>query len=283
MRKIKNKIYIESKFIGVQLGMIVTNEGLLLIDCPMKVDEAKEWLNVAAEYGKPRYLALLDAHPDRVMGARSIDIPLIAQDRTLESIRELSDTYKGGLHPIGAEADRLKRVTGVQRAAPEISFSNQMNIHLGKSEIQFLHRPGPRPGSAWILLLDKKVAFIGDAVAVDEPPYLGAANLQRWMDGLDELRGSTMEAYTLVTSQGGPIRRENINDMARFLRKVEHRLEKVVAEGLDEEQVGQLAADLMDDFKVSHSRRDQALLRLQTGLLDLVSGSKETEAFYQAT
>ena len=273
MRKIKTKVYIESKFVGVQLGLVVTNEGLLLIDCPLKVDDAKEWLSFAAEYGTPRYVALLDAHPDRVMGARSIDIPLIAQDRALETIRELSDTFKGGLHPIGAEADRLKRVTGVQRAAPEISFSNQMNIHLGKSEVQFLHRPGPRPGSAWVLVLDKKVAFIGDAVALDEPPYLGTANLQHWMDGLDELRGATMEAYTLVTSQGGPIRREDINAMARFIRKVEHRLEKVGAGGMDEKQVGAFAADLIGDFKVTNARRDQALLRLQAGLLDLASAS----------
>jgi cyclase len=272
MRKIKNKVYIEGKFVGVQLGMVVTNEGLLLIDCPLKSEDAKEWLSAAAEYGVPRYVALLDAHPDRVLGARALDIPLIAQDRALETIREWSDTYKGGLHPIGAEADRLKRVTGVQRAVPEISFSNQMEIHLGKSHFRFQHRPGPRPGAAWILSLDKKVAFIGDAVAIDEPPYFGASNLKRWMDGLDELRGPAMDGYSIITSQGGPITREDINAMARLLRKVEHRLEKVRAGGLDEEQVGQLSSDLIDDFSIHPARRDQALLRLQTGLLDLASG-----------
>ena len=48
MRKIKNKVYVESKFTGFHLGMVNTKEGLLLIDCPLKVDEAKEWLKHAA-------------------------------------------------------------------------------------------------------------------------------------------------------------------------------------------------------------------------------------------
>ncbi len=271
MRKIKNHIYMESKFIGFHLGMVATNEGALLIDCPLKVEEAKEWLSLAGEYAKPRYLAFLDAHPDRVLGARSLDLPLIAQDRTLEMIREWSDTFKGNLHPIGAESDRLKRVTGVHRVAPEITFSERMVTHLGGIEIQFLHRPGPQPGSAWIVVPEKKTAFIGDAVTPDEPPYIGVANLKRWMDGLDELRQSPMEDFTLLSSQGGPIDREHINAMARFIRKVEYRLEKIAEEDLDEQQIGQLAEELIEDFKPSNARHDQAILCLQVGLADLAS------------
>lgn len=271
MRKIKNHIYLENKFIGFHLGMVATSAGSLLIDCPLKVEEAKEWLSLAGEYAKPRYMVFLDAHPDRVLGARSLDLPIIAQDRTLEMIREWSDTFKGNLHPIGAEADRLKRVTGVHRAAPEITFSERMITHLGGIEIHFLHRPGPQPGSAWIVVPEKKVAFIGDAVTPNEPPYIGVANLKRWMDGLDELRESPMEDYTLLSSQGGPIDREQVNTMARFIRKVEYRLQKIAEEDLDEEQVGQLADELINDFKPLNARRDQALFCLQVGLIDLAS------------
>ena len=91
MRKIRNHIYLENKFVGFHLGMVATSEGSLLIDCPLKVEEAKEWLSLAGEYAKPRYMVLLDAHPDRVLGARSLDLPIIAQDRTLEMIREWSE------------------------------------------------------------------------------------------------------------------------------------------------------------------------------------------------
>ena len=255
----------------MQLGLVITKQGLLLIDCPLRPEDAKEWLISVSDLGRPRYLALLDAHPDRVLGARGIDIPIIAQDRALETIRDWADTYKGNQHPIGAESDRLKRMTGVQRAAPEITFSGQMDVHLGEMTFQFLHRPGPQPSSTWIVLPKEKTAFIGDTVVIDEPPYIGNANLKRWMMALDELRGSTMAGYTLICSQGSPVKREEINAMARFLRKVEHRLKKVFGEGMDPKQVAQLAEELLDDFDTPGTRRDQALLRLQVGLLDLVS------------
>jgi glyoxylase-like metal-dependent hydrolase (beta-lactamase superfamily II) len=269
MRKIKNKVYSESKFIGVHLGMVITTEGLLLVDCPLKVEETNEWLSIVGEYGKPRYMVLLDAHPDRVLGARAIDIPIIAQDRTLETIREWSDTFKGSLHPIGAEADRLKRITGVQHAAPEVVFIDQMDIQLGEIFFKFIHRPGPQPGSSWILLPKAKVAFIGDTVVLGEPPYIGNANLSLWIDSLDELRGSSMSSYTLISSQGGPIKRDDINAMARFLRKVEHRAERLTGGSVDNEQVELFAAELLESFRPPAPRYDQALLRLQVGLADL--------------
>jgi glyoxylase-like metal-dependent hydrolase (beta-lactamase superfamily II) len=269
MRKIKKNIYTESKYSGVHLAFVATSEGLLLVDCPLRVEDTKEWLSQVSEYGKPRYMALLDAHPDRVLGARAIEIPLIAQDRTLETIREWADTFKGSVHPIGAESDRLKRITSVQRAAPEVVFTDQMVIQLGHVRFEFLHRPGPQPGSSWILLPKEKVAFIGDTVVLDEPPYVGHAHLNRWIDLLDELRGSTMGSYTLVSSQGAPIRREHINAMARFLRKVEHRVAKLLGGKWDEEDLELIAEELLEDFTTPGHRRDQALQRLKVGLVDL--------------
>ena len=272
MRKIKSRVYSENRFIGVHLGMVTTSEGVLLIDCPLKVEDAKEWLSQVSEYGKPCYMALLDAYPDRVLGARIIDLPLIAQDQTLELIRDWADTFKGSLHPIGADADRLKRITGVQRAAPEVVFSDRMDIQLGDVTIHFVHRPGPQSGSIWVLLPKERVAFIGDTVVLDEPPYLGKAELARWLDSLDEIRGKTMADYTLLCAQGGPIKREDINAMARFLRKVEHRLEKLSDESRNKQHIETLATELLEDFKVTGQRRDQAYLRLQAGLSELSSG-----------
>lgn len=271
MRKIKNKIYSESKYIGVHLGMVSTSDGLLLVDSPLKVDEVREWLSQAGEYGEPRYLALLDSHPDRVLGARAVDLPIIAHDQTLETIREWSDTFKGNLHPIGAEADRLKRITGVQRAAPEVVFADEMSLTLGEVEFHFLHRPGPQLGSMWIRLPGEKTVFIGDTVTLSEPPYIGAADLEQWAAALDELRSSAYASFTLISSQGGPAKRDDINAMARFLRKVENRLEKLAGGKPSEEDLALMAKDLLGDFKVPSPRADQALLRLQSGLLDILA------------
>jgi hypothetical protein len=92
------------------------------------------------------------------------------------------------------------------------------------------------------------------------------------MDSLDEIRGSSMSPYTLISSQGGPVKRDDVNATARFLRKVERRLERLSKGDVDDEQLELIAAELIQDFKTPGPRYDQALLRLKVGLSDLCSG-----------
>lgn len=268
MQKIAPKVYLENKYIGVNLGLVVIGQGLLLVDSPLHPEDVEEWFKVVSERGQPRFLVLLDSHPDRVLGSRTLALPAIAQDQTLQAIREWADTFKGNAHPIGAEADQLKRITGVNNAIPEITFSERMVIHMGGKEIVFLHRPGPRPGSMWMVIPDLSVVFLGDTVTIDEPPYVGVAALEAWLNSLDELRGSDMKSYTLISSCGGRIERKDINHMARFLRKVQSRVEKLEDGKNRDEEIERLAVDLLGDFRIRSIKQDLILKRLKTGLLD---------------
>ena len=268
MQKLTPNVFLETKFIGVNLGLVVTGQGLLLVDSPLHTEDVQEWWKVVSERGRPKFLILLDSHPDRVLGSRTMKLPAIAQDQTLKTIREWADTFKGNAHPIGAEADQLKRITGVNNAIPEITFSERMVIHMAGKEIVFLHRPGPRPGSMWMVIPDLSVVFVGDTVTIDEPPYVGASVIEAWLNSLDELRNSDMKSYTLISSYGGRIDRNDINHMARFLRKVQSRVEKLGSGKNRQEEIERLAIDLMEDFSIRSIQEDLILKRLKTGLLD---------------
>jgi glyoxylase-like metal-dependent hydrolase (beta-lactamase superfamily II) len=259
MQKIAPKVYLENKYIGVNLGLVVIGKELLLVDSPLHTEEVKEWFNVVSGRGRPKFLILLDSHPDRVLGSRTLTLPAIAQDQTLQTIREWADTFKGNAHPIGAEADQLRRITGVNNAIPEMTFSERMVIHMGGKEIVFLHRPGPRPGSMWMVIPDLSVVFVGDTVTIDEPPYVGVSVLEPWLNSLDELRGSDMQSYTLISSYGGRIDRKDINHMARFLRKVQSRVEKLENDKNRDEEIERLAIDLMGDFNIRSIQEDLIL------------------------
>jgi glyoxylase-like metal-dependent hydrolase (beta-lactamase superfamily II) len=268
MQKIVPNVYLENKYIGVDLGLVVIGKELLLVDSPLHTEDVNEWFKVISERGRPKFLVLLDSHPDRVLGSRSLSLPAIAQDHTLTTIREWADTFKGNAHPIGAEADHLKRITGVNNAIPEITFSERMVIHMGGKEIVFLHRPGPRPGSMWMVIPDLSVVFVGDTVTMDEPPYVGVSVIEAWLNNLDELRGPDMKSYTLISSYGGRIDRKDINHTARFLRKVQNRVEKLENDKNRDEEIERLAIDLMGDFSIRPIQEDLMLKRLKTGLLD---------------
>jgi hypothetical protein len=72
MQKIAPKVYLENKYIGVNLGLVVIGQGLLLVDSPLHPEDVKEWFKVVSERGQPRFLVLLDSHPDRVLGSRNL-------------------------------------------------------------------------------------------------------------------------------------------------------------------------------------------------------------------
>jgi glyoxylase-like metal-dependent hydrolase (beta-lactamase superfamily II) len=269
MRRIASQVWVEDKYPSGEVGLIASQGEVMLIDPPLLIDDVKQWLAEVEDLGEVRYITLIDSHPDRVLGARALDIPRIGHDLTLETIREWSDTFKGNTHPIGAESDRLKRVTGVQSAMPEITFNQELILSLGTKDIRFLHRPGPRPGSIWVLEDTTSVVFVGDAVTVDEPPYLGLSDLGLWLDALDDLRKLEGDGFIVVSAHGGRVDRDDINNMARFLRKVENRLEKLDKADDQASAAVEFADELSLDFKISDQRKEIAFLRLQTGLLDL--------------
>ncbi|MDF1500456.1 MAG: MBL fold metallo-hydrolase [Anaerolineales bacterium] len=269
MRRVASQVWVESKFPSGEIGVIADDEEVMLVDTPLLVDDIKQWLTEVESIGAVHYVVLVDSHPDRVLGTRALDLPRIAHDLTLETIREWPDTFKGSAHPIGAESDRLKRVTGVQSAMPEITFNQELILRLGTKDIRFLHRSGPRPGSLWVLEDTTSVAFVGDAVTVDAPPYIGTSDLSLWLDALDDLRKLERDGYKIVCAHGGLVSRDEINNMARFIRKVETRLKKLAKVDDRDAAAMDYAAELIEDFQVVGQSRELGIFRLQTGLIDL--------------
>ena len=266
MRTVASGVYLNSKFPGVSVGAVASRGRLLLIDAPIRVEDAREWISQLGEKGKPRSMALLDHHPDRVLGARGLDLPILAHDETRLVMNAWPDTFKGGSRPIGAEADRLKRISGVSKAVPDLTFSTEMSLHLEGREIFLLHRPGPTKGAIWVVVPDARVVFIGDAVWLDEPAYLGDADLAAWQTTLQQAARGPYKAFTLVSSRDGVIERKALAQMSAWLARVEQRLRKVKPRPDLTESTASLATALLRSYKIPSTRREHAHLRLQVGL-----------------
>lgn len=269
MRKVGSGLYQETQYPGVPVYILKTQEGTFIIDCPLYSEDVSLLLDQAAEIGPPRYVALLDSQHDRVLGARDLDLPIIAHDLTRERMQGWSDTFKGAANPIGGEADSIRRITGVKAAVPEITFSDEMVLYLGDMRLHFLHRPGSTPGAMWISIPDRKTVLIGDAVHLAEPPFVGEADVDAWLNTLDDLRDRFIDDFTVISSRDGVIDRDDITIMARFLRKIPIRIERLRDSDDDESDADKIAEELMDDFKVPSAQMERMKLRISAGLLRL--------------
>jgi glyoxylase-like metal-dependent hydrolase (beta-lactamase superfamily II) len=265
MREIAQGIFLEDRYPGVILGAVAADSSVLLIDTPLRIEDGREWLGELSNRGRARTAVLLDQHPDRVLGARGLDLAVVAHRLTREAVAGWPDIYKPGAG-IGAESDRLRRVAGIRRAVPHLAFTETLTLMLGETPVELWHRPGPAPGSTWVVVPGRRTLFTGDFISLREPPYLGEADIEAWLEGLHELRSASFRHYRILSSRDGVVRSDAIPSMAAFLRKVDSRLTRLQARGESPEATARLAQHLARGYRLPAARKEQVALRLQVGL-----------------
>ncbi len=268
MQSIANRVYIEDSFPGVTLGAISAPRGLIQIDAPPSPDDSRTWraslMNVGA--GSDRLLVNLDSHPDRTLGARSMDCTVIAHEKTAHVFRNRPTTFKAQGDETGASWESIPGLGSVRWAPPEISFTQDMVLYWSENPIHLMHRPGPAAGAIWVVLPADRIVFVGDLVLKSQPPFLSNANLPQWIDSLKVLMGPDFKGYTVVSGRGGVVTAAIIKTQLETIKHLHDRLEKMAARNAAPEATERLVENLLGGYKVPAARQKHFAQRLRYGL-----------------
>lgn len=268
MREIAPQIYIEDKYPGVVLGALLLSQGLLHIDAPPAPEDVRDWraslmgLSKASE----RFLVNLDAHPDRTLGARAMECPVIAHEKISTVFRNRSSSSKALVEETGADWEEIASLGNVRWAPPEITFSHQMHIYWDTSPVLLEYHPGPAVGSSWVVLPEAGVVFVGDAVVFEQPPFLAQANIPQWLETLNLLLSPAYQGWKIVSGRSGLVGTAQVAWMIDFLQRVQTRVEKIKTSKSPIEALEKLAGELLDEFASAGSRQQQYGQRLRYGL-----------------
>ena len=268
MQKLAKDIYIETGFAGVTVGAIVTSEGVICIDAPTHPADARRWkLKLSQISPKPILFTInLDHHRDRILGNQWLEAPVIAHEVTSERVRQLPETFKGGLSEIGADADLATEVVGVRFVPPHITFSNQMTLVRGLTEINLIHHPGPTAGAIWVEVPEAQVVFMGDAVTNDIPPMLQEAQLDHWLEALALVQKKKFLAQVVVPGRGALTDKAGVKVMEDFLKAARRKIETMLRAKRTRTEVAQIVEPMLDYFTVPNTMRDHFTRRMRTGL-----------------
>ena len=268
MQEITNNIYIEDQFHGVTLGVIVTPRGLIQIDAPPSPEDARSWraalMNLGG--GMERVLINLDAHPDRTLGARSMDCTVIAHEKTANTFRTRPNTFKAQGEETGADWESIPGLGSVRWSPPEISFLDQMTLHWGDTPVLLEHHAGPSSGSIWVRLPEEKIVFVGDAVLKNQPPFFAGANLTDWLTALNLLLEPEFKGYTIISSRGGIVTTNIVKAQLDFIKHVNDKLDKITAKKANPAAIEKMVTSLLTSFKAPAARQKQFAQRLRYGL-----------------
>jgi cyclase len=267
MQEITRGIYYEHIYPGVTLGALVFPMGTLLIDAPLRAEDARAWRNATASLGgnSRRLLINLDSHTDRTLGARAMECTIIAHQKTAQVFRGRPSVFKGQNAETGSEWETQNDSVGTRWAIPDITFSQQLCIQWGQSDVILEHHPGPAAGAIWVIIPQDKIIFVGDCVVPRQPAFLINADIPAWLETLDILQANYRD-YIIVSGRGGPVAFDEIRHEQAHLKHVLDALEGLVQQNAIPEATESIIPSLLTDFKYSTKLADQYTQRLRHGL-----------------
>ncbi len=267
MQQIEHGIYIENSYPGVTVGAILLPMGTLLVDAPLRAEDARAWLNVIYNLGgKPnRMLINLDAHPDRTLGARSMECTIIAHQKTAQVFRGRPSVFKGQNAESGSVWETYDDVVGTRWALPDITFTHKIAINWGELEVFIEYHAGPAPGGTWVVIPSSKVVFVGDVVLLNQPPFLTNADIPAWTETLDLLMSSYRD-YAVISGRGGVITQDSVKAQQRHLKSILKGMDRMVKRNASTSEVERLIPNLLSDLTFPTALYDQYYQRYRHGL-----------------
>jgi glyoxylase-like metal-dependent hydrolase (beta-lactamase superfamily II) len=268
MQEIENGIYINDDYPGITLGALIYPHGAILVDAPPHPDDGRAWAGIVRSMGTGanRLLAVLDSHPDRAIGLRAMDTPVIAHELTARALEDRPAIFKGQNPDTGAEWELCEGLSGIRWGKPSITFTEQAIIEWGDQTFYLEHHPGPAPGASWLIVPELAVVFVGDVMTVGQPPFLADADIDEWVDSLDLLLTRPYKDYLIVSSRGGVVDHDELREMRRFLKETQRRLDRFDERGADPEETANTVDNLLTRFDFPAERKDFYTRRLTHGL-----------------
>jgi glyoxylase-like metal-dependent hydrolase (beta-lactamase superfamily II) len=269
MKEIAPDILIETEYEGVTLGAIRTDAGVVMVDVPINPKDTMAWRATCSRSagGSDRLLVLLDEHPDRLAGASGVKCPIIVSDRTAQAFTTRPAGMRATNPTSSADWEEIPEPINTRGIHPEITFTSSMAINWGEEPILIEHHPGPAKGSTWVIVPEKHVCFIGDTVTPGQPPFLGNADIDAWLESLHELQLSRFKDFVLISGRGEMVTSDDIKELDRFLKKAVRKLEKLVSSGTKPDETEKLAEELAAEFNTKTKREaEQNKSKLAVGI-----------------
>jgi glyoxylase-like metal-dependent hydrolase (beta-lactamase superfamily II) len=267
MHEIAHGIYSENSYPGVTLGALILPQGTIMIDAPLRAEDARTWRTALHSLGgnSKRLLVNMDSHTDRTLGARAMECTIIAHQKTAQIFRGRPSVFKGQNAESGSEWETQNESVGTRWAIPDITFSQRVSLHWGQPDVILEYHPGPAVGAIWVIIPAERVVFVGDAVLANQPAFLASADIPSWLETLDILESSYND-YTVVSGRGGPIPFGEVKKQQIHLKHILEALEKLAQLNAFSEETERLIPTLLSDFKFPTKLEDQYTQRFRHGL-----------------
>jgi cyclase len=182
MQQITDNVYVESESSVCNTGIVVTSEGVVVIDTPMVPANAKKLATDITDFGPVRYVINTEPHTDHFAGNCYFAGTTVAHEGARERIMAAKvDDVSGMLQWMSP--DNLPLDKEFRFRPPEITFTDKLTLYLGNHTFQLVFMPGHTPYSLAVHVPEERIVFTSDNVNLGMPVFRDSIPDQ-WLESL---------------------------------------------------------------------------------------------------
>jgi cyclase len=175
-------------------GVIICDDCCIVVDTATYPDQTRKDLeNLKKVTDKTiKFLINTHYHPDHTFGNMYFT-DIIAHEKCYNKLKELTPFF---VERIQEEKERFE---GFSMKLPNIVFADELKLFTNP-QIELTHYGGHTDGSITVYIPQEKVLFSGDLLFAGYHPYLGDADIRRWIDSLEQLL--QLDITTIIPGHG---------------------------------------------------------------------------------
>jgi cyclase len=273
MKPLTARVLVETEKRGSNHGLVITSDGLVLIDGPHKPSDTVRLRAEIERRGRLRYILNTEPHGDHWTSNAFFDVPVIAHEGVRSRILSTDMTeHLARVASFGPDEPRL--LEGYRPNAPVITFRNEMTLHVGNHTFRMVNMPGHTPYQAAVVVEEEGVVFTSDNVFCKVHTWLQEADPDRWLEALDSLRALPSE--TLVPGHGPVCDKRYLDEQGAFIREWMDYVRGGVGRGMTKDEAVERLTALTDRYPMDVEQDGMAprVVRMNVAnLYDWVTGA----------
>lgn len=236
--RIAEEIYIFTSDLYAQVtaGVIVTSEGVVVVDTLPFPQESRELLAfIQKRKLRIPYVINTHSHSDHVNGSYLFEeADLVAHRRCRAILR------RQGERVLEEARTATPEVAEVQLRLPSITFDQELTLRLGERTMQLIPLPGHTSDSIGVYVEEDKILFAGDTVM--PVPYIVGGDRLAMINSLRAI--SQLNLENIVQGHGEVILRgeveETLKTSIRYLENIYEKVKEAVETGASPESVAEI-------------------------------------------
>jgi cyclase len=273
MREISPGIFVETDQRGANYAAILTDDGFIVVDTPIVPRQAVAFRDELRRISGSKpflYIINTDHHRGHIVGNQYfVPTPVIAHDIAWKHMKGYGDNFKQRVIDSFKKEPEIQAQFGAQNdiqiVVPKITFSHRLDIARGGRDLRIIKIGGHTAATSVIWMPVEKLLFVGDAVWVDQHPYMAQANSKEWLDGLTYIR--KLRADRIVPGRGPVTSRDGTERMSEYIRYMRARVRTFHRQGrTKQETVQTVLREVVGWFPISAALKSKTESQIKQGI-----------------